>query len=125
MILILIQVLRSNLLPLFDLHGCTHFQQDSAPCHTARITKKFLADNGIEVLTWPGNSPDLNPIENVWSVLKEKISGRSNMTVESVQKAVKDYWEQHMDIAYLKSLSDSMPKRIRLILRANGYGIKY
>ncbi|KAJ4447176.1 hypothetical protein ANN_09177 [Periplaneta americana] len=41
------------------------FMQDGAHCHTARRVKKFLASKNIPLLPWPGNSPDLNPIENV------------------------------------------------------------
>ncbi len=36
------------------------FQQDLAPVHTARITKRWLNDHGVGVLDWPANSPDLN-----------------------------------------------------------------
>ena len=77
--------------------------QDSAPCHTAKLTKRFLDSHNIPTIKWPANSPDLNPIENVWGYLKEKIVGKHNMTVSSVEKAVKEYWTNDLDMAYLKN----------------------
>jgi len=50
------------------------FMHDSAPCHKARTVSKFLSDNQVKVLDWPGNSPDLNPIENLWKLMKKRIA---------------------------------------------------
>ncbi|GFT83171.1 transposable element Tcb2 transposase [Trichonephila clavipes] len=50
------------------------FMQDGAPCHTARSIKAFLAEQNVLLLDWPGNSPDMNTIENVWELMKREVA---------------------------------------------------
>ncbi len=52
------------------------FQQDLAPAHTAKSTKGWLNDHDVGVLDWAANSPDLNPIENLWGIVKRKMRNK-------------------------------------------------
>ena len=57
------------------------FQQDNDHKHTSKVTKMFLNDNKVNLLSWPSQSPDLNlnPIENLWSILDSKVKDRRSM----------------------------------------------
>lgn len=77
-----IQLLDNAFLPklhlLFRRRQRYIFQQDGAPCHTAKSVKNYLSSKNIPILDWPGNSPDMNPIENVWTVLKTQLSKKKH-----------------------------------------------
>ena len=64
---------------------CQIFQQDSAPCHIARIVKQWLAEPGVQLLDWPGNSPDLNPIENLWVSIKKRVAQKKCSSLEELR----------------------------------------
>jgi transposase len=50
------------------------YMQDNAPIHRARIVTDWLEANDVKVLPWPPYSPDINPIENVWSHIKDTLN---------------------------------------------------
>ena len=49
---------------------------DGAFCHTAQATKQALHERATRLLWWPANSPDFNPIKNMWRLLKSRVQKR-------------------------------------------------
>ncbi len=65
------------------------FKQDLAPAHTAKGTKSWFNDHGITVLDWPANSPDLNPVDNLWSIVKRKMRDTRPNNADDLKAAIK------------------------------------
>lgn len=100
------------------------FQQDNDPKHTAKIVKYYLADKKIQTIEWPAQSPDLNPIENLWSILDIQCRARECKNEEELLECLEVAWNK-LDKDLLKRLVPSMPARIQACIAANGYPTKY
>ncbi|CAG5035473.1 unnamed protein product [Parnassius apollo] len=103
------------------------FMHDSAPCHKAKKVTKFLNDHQIKVLEWPGNSPDLNPIENVWTALKKEIAKEKVITnkQELIEKIIKAWFNTPELKTISKNCIDSMPRRLQEVIAQKGGFTKY
>uniref|UniRef100_A0AAZ3SMF3 Transposase n=1 Tax=Oncorhynchus tshawytscha TaxID=74940 RepID=A0AAZ3SMF3_ONCTS len=101
------------------------FQHDVAPCHKAKVITKLLGDQNIDVLgPWPGNSPDLNPIENLWSILKRRVDKQKPTNSDKLQALIMQEWATiSQDVA--QKLIDSMPGQIAEVLEKKGQHCKY
>lgn len=120
-----LKVLKIKLKLHMRLLKCKTFQQDGAPCHRAKQVKEWLQQQRIEVLDWPGNSPDLNPIENLWNILKRRVAIRRPKNLGELQNAIRSAWTYDITHELCQKLVHSMPKRVELVLKNKGQSIRY
>lgn len=101
------------------------FMHDNDPKHTARRTKLYLRRTNVQVLEWPPNSPDLNPIEHLWGILKKRYANmRKKMSVPFNFTTVEKEWNSIPE-SVVRDLIESMPRRLAATIRAKGGNTKY
>ncbi|KAG2460242.1 TCB1 transposase, partial [Polypterus senegalus] len=100
-----------------------YFQQDNAPCHKARIISNWFLehDNEFTVLKWPPQSPDLNPIEHLWDVVEWELRALDvhPSNLHQLQDAILSIWA-NISKECFQHLVESMPRRIKAVLKAKG-----
>lgn len=109
------------------------FQQDNAPVHTAHVVRDWLADQEFQVMNWPPYSPDLNPIENLWALLKAKIyelhpeirgMPDNEETLQFLIDIAQQAWSM-IDTSILESLAITMPHRVQQVIDNDGWYTSY
>lgn len=124
------EVYRSQVVPLISSIAQQHqrdslFQQsavvmqDNASIHKAIATLELFKQLDIELLCWPANSPDLNPIENIWCLLKHRIGRHFPTTKETVMAAIRLEWSQ-LTSSDISRACQSMRERCQAVIDANG-----
>lgn len=100
------------------------FQHDNDPKHTAKMVKDWLGANRVRVLSWPAQSPDLNPIENLWGQVKVALGRQKFQTPAELFNAVQHIWDS-INQQNIENLINSMPRRCAEVIKAKGFSIDY
>ena len=99
-------------------------QFDNDPKHRSLKALKFYKENNIKIIDWPSNSPDLNPIENIWAKIKNKICWQEFDNINKLRKRVEKEWDS-LTKKNLQIYSNSMNNRIESCLLLNEKITKY
>ena len=103
------------------------FQHDNDPKNTSKLVKKYLQNQEYRVLQWPAQSPDLNPIENMWQLLKIRLNEYETPAkgMAELYERVSQVWYDIITVKECQKVIESMPSRIKLCIKAKGYWAKY
>ena len=100
------------------------FMQDNTPCHKAKNVLSFLEGEGIAVMKQPPQSPDMNPLENVWKIIREKAQNRNPQNIDDLWGFLKEEWES-ITTTFCKKLigacgqrCNPMQKKIHFMMRS-------
>ena len=114
------ELVREKLKLHLHVHGYTIFMQDDIPCHQSKVATEFLKKHKISLLEWPGNSPDLNQIDNMWTILKDKVAYKQPSIAKKLRQVIKEVWITEITQDYYKYLVSSMPRRIQAVIDSKG-----
>jgi hypothetical protein len=120
------EILQERVLPHLNEHHHPHFlfQQDNAPCHTSVYTRNWFQQHAMQVMQWPPQSPDLNPVENLWNNLKQRLELLEIHGMDNLWETAQKLWMETSQ-AIMNNLMASMPRRVQAVLRNRGGPTKY
>lgn len=121
-------ILENHVVPFVDFIGREDFllMHDNARAHVARSVVSYLDAVGIRRLQWPARSPDMNPIEHVWDMLKRRVRTLPNPpeTLNDLKNALVTVWEEIPQVE-IKNILQSMPDRMQAVIAARGGNTRY
>ncbi|GFV09449.1 transposable element Tcb1 transposase [Trichonephila clavipes] len=117
----IIEVLEPVVFPYLQGLAIAIFQEDNARPHVARIVQRFFVNHQIELLPWPARSPDLSPIENMWSMVAQRLTQITPpaATPDQLWQRVEAAWSA-VPQEHIQSLFESMPRRVAAVISNNG-----
>jgi len=121
-----IEILENYLMPIIRNDMDVIFQDDGAPCHSSKKTKKWKMKQLLPGLPWAPQIPDMNPIEHVWDYLDRELRKQhpAPSSKEDLKSRLKIIWEQ-LDQSIIDKMILSMPNRVAALRKAHGGPTRY
>ena len=103
------------------------FQEDNDPSHGTRSKNNVAARakraSDLQILVHCAQSPDFNPIEAIWNIIRGRIRGRIFESVDEFKKAIEAEWRR-VTLAEIRHRIAEMPDRCERIVELKGARIK-
>ena len=119
-------IVQDHVVPIIQNSGFDRatFMQDNAPCHKAKVVMSYLSEQDFEIMDWPPQSPDLNPIENLWMTLGVKVMERNPTNTEDLWVKLQEEWSK-ISIEDCQELIRSCSRRCAAVIESKGSFTKY
>ncbi len=114
------EILKQSMIPsLRRLGRRAALQHDNDPKHTSKTTTAWLTKLRVKVMAWPTVTPDLNPIEHLWGILKQKVKERKVSNIHQLRDVIMQEWKR-TPVVTCEALVNSMSKSVKVVLENNG-----